>query len=37
MSLDLEKYSFKELKEIQSQVAKAISSFEDRKRKQALV
>lgn len=37
MGLDLDKYSFKELKEIQSQVAKAISSFEDRKRKEALV
>jgi DNA-binding protein H-NS len=36
MSINLNNYSLKELKELQSQVAKAISSFEDRKKKAAL-
>jgi DNA-binding protein H-NS len=34
---DLNKFSLKELKDLQSQVAKAIGSFEDRKKKEALV
>lgn len=36
MTINLDSLSFKELKELQSQVAKAISSFEDRKKKEAL-
>lgn len=36
MSVDLNTYSMKELKELQSQVAKAISGFEDRRKKEAL-
>jgi DNA-binding protein H-NS len=36
MSINLNNYSLKELKDLQSQVAKAISSFEDRKKKDAL-
>ena len=36
MAFDLNSMSLKELKELQGQVAKAIASFEDRKKKQAL-
>ena len=36
MTIDLKSYSLKELKDLQSQVAKAISTFEDRKKKEAL-
>ena len=36
MAMNLETLSLKELKDLQSQVAKAIGSYEDRKRKQAL-
>lgn len=36
MSVNLSEMSLKELKELQSQVAKAISGFGDRKKKQAL-
>lgn len=36
MSINLDAYSLKELKELQSQVAKAVSSFELRRKKQAL-
>ena len=36
MSINLNAYSLKELKDLQSQVAKAISSFEDRSKKAAL-
>lgn len=36
MSLDLNSMSLKELKELQGQVARAIASFEDRKKKAAL-
>lgn len=36
MSINLNNYSLKELKDLQSQVVKAISSFEDRKKKAAL-
>lgn len=36
MSFDINSMSLKELKDLQSQVAKAISSFEDRKKKEAL-
>lgn len=36
MTINLDSLTFKELKELQSQVAKAISSFEDRKKKEAL-
>lgn len=36
MSVDLNILSLKELKELQSQVAKAIAGFEDRKKKEAL-
>jgi DNA-binding protein H-NS len=36
MSIDLHSMSLKELKELQGQVAKAIASFEDRKKKAAL-
>lgn len=37
MSVNLNAYSLKELKELQSQVAKAIANFEDRRKKDALV
>ncbi len=36
MSVDLISMSLKELKDLQAQVAKAIASFEDRKKKAAL-
>ncbi len=36
MTVDINSLSLKELKDLQSQVAKAISSFEDRKKKEAL-
>ena len=36
MSINLNNYSLKELKDLQSQVVNAISSFEDRKKKAAL-
>jgi DNA-binding protein H-NS len=36
MELDLSTLSMKELKDLQSQVTRAIATFEDRKRKQAL-
>lgn len=36
MDIDYHSLSLKELKEIQSQVAKAISSFEDRRKKEAI-
>lgn len=36
MSIDLNSMSLKELKDLQGQVARAISGFEDRKKKQAL-
>lgn len=36
MELDLGTLSMKELKDLQSQVTKAIATFEERKRKQAL-
>ena len=36
MNLDLNTLSLKELKDLQSQVAKAISGFEDRKKREAL-
>ena len=36
MAMNLEALSLKELKDLQSQVAKAIASFEDRKKKEAL-
>ncbi len=36
MAMDLNTLSLKELKDLQSQVAKAISGFEDRKKKEAL-
>lgn len=36
MTIDLNVLSLKELKELQSQVAKAIGTFEDRKKKVAL-
>lgn len=36
MSIDLNNLSLKELKDLQAQVAKAIASFEDRKKKLAL-
>jgi DNA-binding protein H-NS len=37
MSVNLNAYSLKELKELQSQVVKAIASFEDRRKKEALL
>lgn len=37
MSMDLNTLSLKELKELQAQVAKAVASFEDRKKKEALI
>ena len=36
MDIDLNTLSLKELKDLQSQVARAVSSFEDRKKKEAL-
>ncbi|TXI01241.1 MAG: H-NS histone family protein [Pseudorhodobacter sp.] len=36
MAMNIDALSLKELKELQSQVAKAIASFEERKKKQAL-
>ena len=36
MTINLQSLSLKELKELQSQVAKAITSFEDRKKKEVL-
>lgn len=36
MSIDLNSMSLKELKDLQGQVARAISNYEDRKKKQAL-
>ena len=36
MTVDINSLSLKELKDLQSQVAKAIASFEDRKKKEAL-
>lgn len=36
MAMNLDALSLKELKDLQSQVAKAIASFEDRKKKEAL-
>jgi len=36
MDLNLNELSLKELKDLQSQVTKAISTFEDRKKKEAL-
>lgn len=36
MAMDLNALSLKELKDLQSQVAKAIASFEDRKKREAL-
>ena len=36
MTFDLNSMSLKELKDLQAQVARAVASFEDRKRKQAL-
>lgn len=36
MKIDINTLSFKELKDLQSQVTKAISTFEDRKKKEAL-
>lgn len=36
MTMDLNQLSLKELKELQGQVARAIASFEDRKKKEAV-
>ena len=36
MDINLNTLSLKELKDLQSQVAKAVSSFEDRKKKEAI-
>lgn len=36
MSVDLNNMSLKDLKDLQSKVAKAVSTFEDRRRKEAL-
>ena len=36
MNVDLNKLSLKELKDLQSQVAKAISGYEDRRKREAL-
>lgn len=36
MPIDLNNLALKELKDLQNQVAKAIASFEDRRRKQAI-
>lgn len=36
MAVDVNKMGLKELKELQTQVSKAITSFEDRKKKEAL-
>ena len=37
MTIDLHSLSLKDLKDLQSQVAKAIAGYEDRKKKEALV
>ncbi len=37
MNVDLNSLSLKELKDLQSQVAKSIAGYEDRKKKEALV
>ena len=37
MNLDVNSLSLKELKDLQSQVAKAISGYEDRRKREALV
>lgn len=37
MDIDLNTLSLKELKDLQSQVGKAISSFEDRRKKEAIL
>ncbi|MEZ5798658.1 MAG: H-NS histone family protein [Paracoccaceae bacterium] len=37
MNIDLDSLSLKELKDLQSRVAKSIAGFEDRKKKEALV
>jgi len=37
LNIDLTKLSLKELKDLQSQVAKAISGFEERRKREALV
>ena len=37
MDVDLNTLSLKELKELQSQVAKALSGYEDRRKKEAIV
>ena len=36
MNMDLNAFSLKELKDLQSQVAKAISGYEDRRKREAL-
>lgn len=36
MEIDLNSMSLKDLRDLQAQVAKAVSSFEDRKKKQAI-
>lgn len=36
MAIDLNAYSLKELKDLQSQVAKAIAGFDDRRKKDAI-
>ncbi|MFM2390462.1 MAG: hypothetical protein RLZZ437_2017 [Pseudomonadota bacterium] len=36
MSIDLDKMSLKELKDLQARVTKAVNTFEDRRRKEAL-
>ena len=36
MAIDLNNMNLKELKDLQSQVAKAVANFEDRRRKEAL-
>lgn len=37
MAINLDSYSLKDLKDLQTQVVKAISSFEDRRKKHALI
>lgn len=36
MNIDLNSFSLKELKDLQSQVAKAVANFEDRKKQEAI-
>lgn len=36
MTIDINSFSLKELKELQSQVARSITNFEDRKKKEAV-